>query len=81
MALVCNATACTGCAEWLAGATARPNRSVLGPSCKAQGVDPATESREEVALNKSGKITCADILDAPRIDFTFRQMPRDYQIA
>jgi hypothetical protein len=81
MALVCNAPPDTGCAERLAGATARPNRSVLGPSGKAQGVAPAAETGEKMTLNKSVKITCADILDAPRINFTFRQMPRDYQIA
>jgi hypothetical protein len=81
MALVGNAPPGTSGAERLAGATARPNRSILGPSGKAQGVAPATESREKVTLNKSVKIPCVDILDAPRIDFTFRQMPRDYQIA
>jgi hypothetical protein len=70
MALVGNAPPCTSGAEWLTGATACPNRSILGPSGKAQGVAPATESREKVTLNKSVKITCADILDAPRIDFT-----------
>jgi hypothetical protein len=81
MALVCNAPPDTGCAERLARATARPNRSVLGPSGKAQGVAPTAKTGKEMALNKFGKVTCADILDAPRINFTFRQMPRVYQIA
>jgi hypothetical protein len=63
--LVGNTAACTSGAEWLTGATARPNRSVLGPSGKAQGVAPATESREEVALCVPVKFACFDILDAP----------------
>jgi hypothetical protein len=79
--LVCNAPPGTGCAEGLAGATARPNRSILGPSGKAQGVAPAAKAGEEMTLNKSGKVTGSNILDAPRIYFTFRQMPRVYQIA
>jgi hypothetical protein len=81
MALVGNAPPGTGCAKGLARATARPNRSVLGPSGKAQGVAPTAKAGEEVALGVSGKITCVDILDAPRIYFTFRYMPRVNQIA
>jgi hypothetical protein len=65
----------------LAGATARPNRSILGPSGKAQGVAPAAKTGKEMALNKSVKITCFDILDAPGIYFTLGNMPRFYQIA
>jgi hypothetical protein len=68
-------------AEGLAGATARPNRSVLGPSGKAQGVAPATKAGKEMALNKSGKVTGSNILDAPCVNFTLGQMPRVYQIA
>jgi len=81
MALVGNAPPGTGRAEWLAWATACPNRSVLGPSGKAQGVAPTAKAGEEVALGVSGKITCADILDAPRIYFAFGYMPRVNQIA
>jgi hypothetical protein len=81
MALVCNAPPGTGCAEWLAWARACPNRSVLGPSGKAQGVTPSTKAGKEVALGVSGKIACFDILDAPRINVTLGNMPRVYQIA
>jgi len=63
--LVGNATAAAGRAEGLTGATARPNRSVLRPSGKAQGVAPTAKAGEEMTLNKSGKIACFDILDAP----------------
>jgi hypothetical protein len=79
--LVGNAPPGTGCAKGLAGATARPNRSILGPSGKPQGVAPAAETGEEMTLNKSGKIACFNILDAPGIYFTFGYMPRVYQIA
>ena len=67
--------------ERLARATACPNRSVLWPSGKAQSVAPTAESGEEMALNKSGKVTGSNILDAPRINFTLGQMPRFNQIA
>jgi len=81
MALVGNAPPCTGCAKGLAGATARPNRSVLGPSGKAQGVAPAAKTGEEMALNKSGKITCFNILDTPCVYFAFGNVSCVNQIA
>jgi hypothetical protein len=81
MALVGNAPTCTGCAEGLARATARPNRSILGPSGKAQGVAPTTKTGEKMTLNKSGKVTGSNILDAPCVYFTLGQMPRFNQIA
>ena len=81
MAFVCNAPPGTGCAKRLARATARPNRSILGPSGKAQGVAPAAKTGKEMALNKSGKVTGSNILDAPGIYFTFGNMPRFHQIA
>jgi len=56
-------------AEGLAWATACPNRSVVRPSGKAQGVAPAAKTGEEMALNKSGKVTGSNILDAPCVDF------------
>jgi hypothetical protein len=70
----------TGCTKGLTRATACPNRSVLGPSGEAQGVTPAAKSGEEMALNKSGKVTGANILDAPCIYFTLGNMPRFNQI-
>jgi hypothetical protein len=67
--------------EGLAGATARPNRSVVGPPGKAQGVAPAAKAGEEMALHVSGKITGANILDTPCVNFTLGNMPRFNQIA
>jgi hypothetical protein len=69
-----------GGAERLARATARPNRSVLGPSGKAQGVAPAAKTGEEMALNKSGKVTGSNILDAPRIYFTLGICPASIRL-
>jgi hypothetical protein len=62
-------------AEGLAWATARPNRSVVGPSGKTQGVAPAAKTGEEVALHVSGKITGANILDAPCVYIALGDMP------
>jgi hypothetical protein len=81
MAFVCNAPPRTGCAEGLAGATACPNRSILGPSGEAQRATPTADSGEEVALGVPGKFACFNILDAPRIYFTLGNMPRLNQIA
>jgi hypothetical protein len=62
-------------AEGLAGATARPNRSVVGPSGKAQGVTPAAKAGEEMALHVSGKIACSNILNAPCVYIALGDMP------
>jgi hypothetical protein len=63
-----------GGAEGLAWATARPNRSVVGPSGKAQGVTPTTKAGEEMALHVSGKVTGSNILDTPCVNFAFGDM-------
>jgi hypothetical protein len=48
--LVGGAFAFAGRAERLAGATSRPNRSVVGPACESQGEGPAEDSGEQVDL-------------------------------
>jgi hypothetical protein len=40
----------SGGAEGLAGAGAGPDGSVVGPSCKTEGVGPDADTGEEVAL-------------------------------
>jgi len=65
VALVGNAVACAGGAKRLAWARTCPNRSVCGPTGKAKGAAPAAKSGEEMALNKSGKLACSNIRDAP----------------
>jgi hypothetical protein len=69
VSIISGAFLSAGGAEGLAWATARPNRSVLGPSGKAQGVAPAAKTGEEMALNKSGKVTGSNILDTPCVNF------------
>jgi hypothetical protein len=64
------------CAEWLAWATACPNRSVVGPSGKAQGVAPTAKTGKEMALHVSDKLTCVNILDAPCVYIALGDMPR-----
>jgi hypothetical protein len=48
-------------AEGLAWATTRPNRSVVRPSGESEGVGPATDPGEEVALGKSSEIVWLDV--------------------
>lgn len=45
---ICEALAFAGCGEGLAGARARPNKS-LGPSCELEGQVPSADPGEEVA--------------------------------
>jgi hypothetical protein len=47
--------------ERLAGATARPHRSVVGPPGKAEGVGPAADPGEEVALGKASEFIRGNI--------------------
>jgi hypothetical protein len=54
--------------ERLTGARACPNRSWLWPSCEAQGVGPAANTCEEMALDESAEIVGLNIYDAPFID-------------
>ena len=53
-----------------AGARARPNRSVIGPSGKSQGVIPDCNSGKEVALSKSSKVGGVHVRDAALIHFS-----------
>jgi hypothetical protein len=54
--------ACDG--EWLAGTRSGPNRLIIRPSGKAQGVTPSTNACEEVALGESEKIARSDVRNA-----------------
>jgi hypothetical protein len=62
-------------AERLAGTTAGPHGSIVGPTGAAQGITPNTEAGEEMALGKPGKVSWYDILNAPCIHFSGRNMP------
>jgi hypothetical protein len=54
--------------ERLARTTAGPNRLIIRPSRKAQGVTPSTNAREEVTLCEPGKVAWLDIEDASFIN-------------
>ena len=51
-------------AETWAGATSRPNRSVIGPVGASQGIGPDANSCEEMALGESPEVLRLDFLDA-----------------
>jgi hypothetical protein len=61
-------------AERLARTTARPDGSVVGPSCLSQGVRPDADSCEEVTLGVSPQIVWADVFNAPLIHISRRYM-------
>jgi hypothetical protein len=65
---ILEATLFPGCAEGLAGARARPNRSVGGPSCELKCIRPSPDPSEEVALLVSGEVGRLDELDVPLVN-------------
>lgn len=56
MPLVAEAKLLSCCGETLTGAASGPHWSVVGPSCKSQGMTPAADSREPVTLRVSSDI-------------------------
>ena len=75
MSLVSAAALLSGGGEGLAGTGAGPNRSSWIPSGKLEGVSPAADPGEEMAVAVAGKSVGSDIEDAALIDFPLRQMP------
>jgi hypothetical protein len=57
-----------GDGEWLAGAGASPEGSVVGPASKSSCMAPPAETREEVDLGKPSEIFGSDIYDAPLVN-------------
>jgi hypothetical protein len=68
-------------AERLAGAASGPDRLTVGPSGLPECERPDADSGEEVALNKSSKVTRLDILDAPLIHDARRDQAVGDQLA
>src|SRR5205814_1745410 len=62
-------------AERLAGARACPNRSVVGPSCKPEGIRPSTNAGEEMGLGVSGEIVGSHVNDAPLVNVSAGDVP------
>jgi len=75
MSWIVKASSLPGSRKTLTRAGAGPDLSIIRPSGATQGVGPDPDPCEEVALSKSSKVTCCDILDAPRIDFARRDHP------
>lgn len=71
---ICGALLLSGGAERLAGAASCPHRPVVGPACKSEGVAPDADASEEVALTVAFKVICSDILDAPFVHVTGRDV-------
>jgi len=81
VALIIEPSALSCGAEGLAGAGACPNRSIVWPSCKPQGVRPDADACEEMALRESSKVVGSDINNAPLVNDTRRDMPGSDQVA
>jgi len=65
--VICTA-ALAGLAERLAGAASRPDGPVVGPAGELNRERPATDAREEVAVDEAGEVGGADVSDVPPID-------------
>jgi hypothetical protein len=61
-------------AERLAGTTACPNRSVVGPSGKSQCKRPSADPAEEMALDVSGEIASPHLNDAALVNVSGRDV-------
>jgi hypothetical protein len=61
VALIVAATLLARRAEWLAGARACPNRSVLWPSGEPQGKRPSADAGEKVAMPVAAQIVGAHV--------------------
>src|SRR6185312_16345768 len=68
-------------AERLAGTRTCPNRTVVRPPCPAEGVGPAADPGEEMALGVGAKVVRADIFDAPGVDIARRDVALADQFA
>jgi hypothetical protein len=68
-------------AEWLTGARACPNRSVVGPSGEAQGVGPRSNACEKVGLREASNVIRLNLSNAAGIYFARRNVPRSDQVA
>jgi hypothetical protein len=80
MALVGGSCSFSGCTERLAGAGSSPNGSIIWPSCEPQCVAPDADAGEEVALSIPSEVVGFDILDAPFVNITGRNVTGRNQI-
>jgi hypothetical protein len=81
MSLVGKSGAFTGGAKRLTGARAGPDGTIVGPSCKTQGVAPDADAGEEMTLDETCEVRRIHELNRPFINFPFCDMTRRNQIA
>jgi hypothetical protein len=72
---VAGALLLAGGAVALAGTTARPNRSVIGPAGESERVTPAANAGEEVALGEAADVRSGNVQDVSFIDVAFGNLP------
>jgi len=77
--VVCS-TALSGDGERLAGATAGPDRLVVGPSGESEGEGPAPDPGEEVVLGIPSKVSSSNVNDASLIHISWGDQPVLYQL-
>ena len=65
-----------GGAVALAGTTARPNRSVIGPPGESEGVAPTADPGEEVILDVPANVGGGNVLNVSLIDLAFGNLSR-----
>jgi hypothetical protein len=71
----------SGGAEWLAGATSTPNRSVVGPACEPERDRPSADAGEEMCLGVAFEVIGLYVLDAALVHVARRDMPCGNEIA
>jgi hypothetical protein len=81
VALVIGRLAFAGGAERLARATSRPNRSVIGPSGKSEGVGPPADAGKEMALRIAPEIAGSHVDDASLVDIAWRDVSGGDEVA
>ena len=68
-------------AERLARTGTSPNRSVVCPSCRSQGMGPDANAGEEMALREAAQVAGEDIFDTPFIHIARRNVAGFNQVA
>jgi hypothetical protein len=74
VAFVIGRLALAGGREWLAGARACPNRSVVWPAGETEGERPSAEPGEEMGLGVSPQIVGSHVNDASLVDISSGDM-------
>jgi hypothetical protein len=68
-------------AERLARTGTSPNRSVVAPSGRSQGIAPNSDTGKEVALGEASQVAGVDIFNTPFVNIAGRNVPGFDQVA